>query len=96
MPDIKVNTQSVQDAGSRFSQHAVALADMLSQVTKDMNDLESTWSGPAHSQFVTLMADWNKNMNGMHDDLNQVSDHLNKAGMGYSDLEQQITKGFTA
>jgi len=94
MPDIRADTEAIQAAASQFSTQAVQLADLISQVSKDIGGLEGLWSGPAHSQFESLMAQWRSDVNGIQQVLEQVSTKVQQAGVGYGDVESQIQHGF--
>ncbi len=94
MADIRVQTPAIQQAGSNFASHAVQLADLISQVQRDIEGLSGLWTGPAASQFTSLMSDWHKNSTGIQTDLDSVSQKLKQSSTGYDDLEQQITRSF--
>lgn len=92
--NIKADTGAIQQAGSQFASHATQLADLMSQVQRDISNLSGLWQGQAASQFTTLMADWNKNQQGIQQDLDDVARKLGQSSTGYSDLETQITNAF--
>ena len=93
---ISADTGAIQAAGAKFSSQAVQLADLITQVTQDLNNLEPLWKGQAAGQFVTLMTLWSKDVNDIQQILEQVGQRVNNAGMGYAQLDQDIAKGFMA
>jgi WXG100 family type VII secretion target len=96
MADIRTNTESMQTAAGQFAAQSVQLADLISQVGKDITALQEMWQGPAASQFASLMAQWHTDVNGIQHVLEEVGQRVQSAGIGYGDLDDQIRRGFQA
>ncbi len=94
MPNIGVNTEAVATAASQFGTQATQLEDLIGAVSKSLTELEPLWIGPAATQFVTLMGQWNTDVTNIHQVLSQVSTRVSQAGVGYGDLDQNIQRSF--
>ena len=94
MSDIKANIPGLDTHAQNFAASASQLADLISQVSKDMKDLQGEWQGPAASQFIDLMTQWNHDVQSIQHVLDQVGQKLKSAGIDYQDLEARLMKGF--
>jgi 6 kDa early secretory antigenic target len=94
MANIGVDTEAVAAAASQFNGQASQLEELIGAVSKSLSALEPLWTGPAASQFVTLMGQWNGDVTNIQQVLTQVSQRVAQAGVGYSDLDQSIARGF--
>lgn len=94
MTMIQADTDAIRNAARQFSQQSVALADLIHQVTGDIDGLSGLWSSNAHTQFVDLMNQWHTDVQGIQSVLEEVARKVDQAGMGYSDLDSQIAHSF--
>jgi WXG100 family type VII secretion target len=94
MPDIRANTVGIQTGASKFAQQSVELGDLLTSVSGTIDELQSLWTGPAASQFVDLMSQWSKDVNDIKQVLEEIANKVDKAGLGYDDLDSQIQRAF--
>lgn len=94
MANIGVDTEAVAAAATQFNAQATQLEDLIGAVSKSLGELEPLWTGPAASQFVTLMGQWNADVMNIQQVLTQVSNRVAQAGVGYSDLDQSIQRSF--
>lgn len=94
MADIRTNTEAMQTAAGQFANQAVQLADLISQVGRDISDLQDMWQGPAATQFAALMTQWHTDVSSIQQVLEEVGQKVQSAGVGYSDLDSQIRRGF--
>ncbi len=94
MSDIHANTAALQAAASQFATQSVQLADLISQVGKDISALQEMWQGPAATQFAALMTQWHTDVSGIQQVLEEVGQKVQSAGVGYGDLDDQIRRGF--
>lgn len=95
MPKIHVQTESVGQAASDFSTQSVQLGDVISAISKTIDQLQPLWQGQAADQFNTLMDQWNKDITDIKSLLDQIAKRVDDAHIGYSDLDDQIRKSFT-
>ena len=95
MANIQADTSAIHVAANNFSTDALNLADLISKVKKDIDDLEGLWTGSAHQAFVDLMTEWNTGSNEIHQVLDAVAQKVRDAGDGYEGLESQITRAFS-
>lgn len=94
MSMIQADPESIRNAAQQFSQQSVALADLIGQVTSDMDNLVGLWSGNAYTQFTELMSQWHTDIQGVQSILETVAKQVDNAGLGYSDLDSQISRSF--
>ena len=94
MPDIRTRTESMQTAAGQFATQSVQLADLITQVGKDISQLQDMWQGPAATTFATMMAQWHTDVSGIQQVLEEVGQKVQNAGIGYGDLDDQIRRGF--
>jgi WXG100 family type VII secretion target len=94
MSNIHANTGGIQDGAAKFSHQSVELGDLITAVTGTLNELQPLWSGPAATQFVELMNEWHKDVNDIKQMLEVIADKVDKAGLGYHDLDQGIARSF--
>lgn len=91
---IQVNIGDLQTASSQFNGKAAELEQLLQQVQNQIESLSSTWQGRAASDFVSLMAKWTTDVQGIRDVLGTVSQHLSQAASGYQETDAGIARGF--
>jgi WXG100 family type VII secretion target len=94
MPDIRANTAGIQSGASKFAQQSVELGDLLTSVSGTIDELQSLWQGPAAAQFVDLMNQWTKDVNDIKQVLETIANKVDRAGLGYDDLDSQIQRAF--
>lgn len=94
MANIGVDTEAVAAAAAQFNTQSVQLEELIGAVSKSLSALEPLWTGPAASQFVTLMGQWNSDVTNIQQVLTQVSTRVAQAGTGYTDLDQSIQRSF--
>lgn len=94
MPNIKADTAAIQAAASKFSSQSTQLAELISSVTGDIQGLSGLWDGPAHAQFVVLTSEWTKDIQSIQQILVEVAQRVDKAGLGYEDLDNSIRASF--
>jgi WXG100 family type VII secretion target len=94
MANIGVDTEAVAAAAREFNTQATQLEELIGAVSKSLTALEPLWTGPAASQFVTLMGQWNSDVTNIQQVLTQVSNRVAQAGIGYTDLDQSIQRSF--
>ena len=91
---IQLSIGDLQAASSQFNTRAADLESLLSQVQSQIQSLGSTWQGQAAADFASLMAKWTQDVQGIHDVLGTVSQHLNQAASGYQEADSGIARGF--
>jgi WXG100 family type VII secretion target len=91
---IKVTVSDLQSASGQFDARASDLESLLQQVQSQIESLQSTWQGQAAYEFINLMQKWHQDVQGIHDVLNTVSQHMKTAATGYSETDSGIAKGF--
>jgi WXG100 family type VII secretion target len=94
MANIGVDTEAVAAAAREFNTQATQLEELIGAVSKSLTALEPLWTGPAASQFATLMMQWQQDVSNIQKDLTQVSNRVAQAGIGYGDLDQSIQRTF--
>lgn len=94
MANIKVDTAAVATAAAQFNGQASNLEELIAQVTTSLNNLEPLWTGPAATQFVTLMTEWRQDVNNIQQVLTQVSQRVATAGTSYDDTDSGIANSF--
>ena len=52
------------------------------------------WSGSAAGQFTSLYEQFDQHAQGLSDALDGIGQVLNRAGVAYAEVEQQITASF--
>jgi WXG100 family type VII secretion target len=91
---IQVNIGDLQAVSSQFNAKAAELEQLLQQVQNQIESVSSTWQGRAAADFMSLMAKWTTDVQGIHDVLGTVSQHLNQAASGYQETDAGIARGF--
>ncbi|MBV8695422.1 MAG: WXG100 family type VII secretion target [Chloroflexi bacterium] len=91
---IEVSISDLQSVSAQFNNKAAELEQLLSQVQSQIESVSSTWRGQAASDFANLMAKWTTDVQGIHDVLGAVSQHLNQAASGYQETDTGIARGF--
>ncbi|HET8840356.1 MAG TPA: WXG100 family type VII secretion target [Ktedonobacteraceae bacterium] len=94
MTQIKADTAAIQAAASKFSSQATQLGELISAVTGDINALSGLWEGQGYQQFINLTTEWNKDIQSIQQVLVEVSQRVDKAGIGFSDLDQSVAASF--
>jgi WXG100 family type VII secretion target len=94
MANIGVDTEAVAAAASQFNGQAAQLEELIGAVSKSLNALEPLWTGPAATQFVTLLTQWNGDISNIQQILTQVSQRVAQAGTAYSDTDTSIARSF--
>ena len=94
MSDIGTNTEAMHHAADQFASQSVQLADLITQVGKDISTLQESWRGPAATSFADLMAQWHTDVNGIQQVLEDVARNVKGAGIGYDDLDKEIERKF--
>src|SRR5439155_21037164 len=91
---IQVTISDLEAASAQFVTTASDHLQLLQQVPSQIESLQSTWQGQAASDFVALMGKWNSDVQGIHDVLNTVSQHMKQAATGYQETDTGIARGF--
>lgn len=91
---IQVSLGDLQSVSSQFNGRAAELESLLQQVQSQIESLSSTWQGQAASDFSALMAKWTTDVQGIHDVLGTVSQHLAQAATSFGDADTGIARGF--
>src|SRR5947209_3609494 len=91
---IQVSVSDLQTTSAQFNGKAAELEQVLQQVQSQIESLRSYWQGQAASDFSALMAKWTTDVQGIHEVLSAVSQHLNQAATGYQDTDTGIARGF--
>jgi WXG100 family type VII secretion target len=92
---ILADTIGMQGKASNFASQAVQLADLIHQVSHDIQELAGLWGGDASTSFQDFMVTWNSDINNVQLALDDVAGKVKNAGLGYGDLDHQIATGFT-
>lgn len=91
---IAVSLSDLQGASQQFNGRAAELESLLSSIQNEIQSLSGTWKGQAAADFSSLMAKWTTDVNGIHDVLTAVSQHLVQASTGYGEADSGIARGF--
>lgn len=92
---IVVNPDEMARLARDFAAKAQTLADLLSQVNTDLNNMEPYWKGWAKDQFDGLMLSWTGDFKDIQRVLEQVGTLVDQAQVGYTDLDQSIGRHFS-
>ena len=85
---------AMQQAARQFAGQSVQLADLVTQVRRDIDNLSSMWKGTDAAAFAGLMTQWHTDVSGIQQVLEDVAKKVGNAGTGYEDLQRQIQQGF--
>jgi WXG100 family type VII secretion target len=83
-----VTPADVSDAATFCSNTAAEVASQLNSLQTYCEQMADYWSGPAATQFHSLMDEYQAAANGIQVALNQISDGLNGTSVNYSQAEE--------
>ena len=72
---ISISRGEVLTTASQFAQKQAELETVMQQVQNQIGTMTS-WKGDAQMNFVTLMEQWNREINNVHTVLGEVSQQL--------------------
>ncbi|TKA02067.1 WXG100 family type VII secretion target [Actinacidiphila oryziradicis] len=87
-----VEPGQVADAATQCSNTAGQVADQLNGLASFVEGMTEYWSGPAATQFQTLMEEFQAAANGIHLALTQISAGLSGTNENYTQAEEAAIK----
>lgn len=91
---LSVNIGDMPGKAGDFARSAQALEDTIGQVTRSIEALRSEWAGQGSDAFNNVMLRWTKDIQAIHQTLEDVSKSVQQAGLKYGELEAAIKSGF--
>lgn len=67
--------------------HIDRLTSEVNGMTTTLQDLQSTWTGTASSNFQNVLATWRQTQAQVEDAIAQINQALSTAGTNYADTE---------
>ena len=93
---IKVTAEELAQVSGQLGSSATVINDENSQAMGRVNGLVGAgWEGAASAQFHTLFTQWKNGADQVQQALHGISQLLNKAGVAYSQTEDQIRQSMS-
>lgn len=94
MADIRVSPEVLAAEAAKFGTQSEHLGEVIHQVTNSIENLRAAWKSDASISFDTLMNEWRRDVDNIHQVLLEVAQNVKGAGISYSELDTDISKGF--
>ncbi|WP_432974615.1 WXG100 family type VII secretion target [Dactylosporangium sp. CA-233914] len=95
MNGLRVTSQDLLDKAGDCDREAGNLESKLADLRSFANGMEAMWQGLAHSQFESLMQDFDRYGRQIHQALVSISAELKKNAHNYIDTETGNASGLT-
>ena len=93
---IKVTAEELAQVSGQLGTSATLINDENSKAVGQVNGLVGAgWEGAASTQFHTLFTQWKTGADQVQQALHGISQLLNKAGVAYSQTEDQIRQSMS-
>ncbi|MET8558112.1 WXG100 family type VII secretion target [Streptomyces sp. NPDC004959] len=92
----RVTPEYLANASSNTASTATEIATQLGELKTYVQSLEASWQGIAHTQFQTLMAEYDIYARMLHDALEGISKGLQGNYVNYKESEQQNINNLVA
>ncbi|MEE1745760.1 MULTISPECIES: WXG100 family type VII secretion target [unclassified Streptomyces] len=92
----RVTPEYLANASSSTARTATEIAGQLAELKAYVTSLEASWQGIAHTQFQTLMAEYDVYARMLHDALEGISKGLQGNYVNYKESEQQNLNNLAA
>jgi WXG100 family type VII secretion target len=93
---IFIDPENVSSASASVRSTYDQIETLLGQVNTKIQELEASFQGTAGNALQALFANYHRDATNLNSSLNQIADALGVTASSATDLNQQITKMFTA
>lgn len=87
---IRVTPEELLNAASKVESWADSYNSICNQINTSVNELNSTWGGEAHNQYVNQLNGFQDDFQNLYTLLNKYASYLRSASQKYSQAEETI------
>ena len=89
MARIKVTPEQVRNVATQFGQASQQTQQMISNLSKSVNGMQSEWEGMTSQKFYQEYQQWNQQMSKFIELLNGINKQLNDIATRFAQVDQQ-------
>lgn len=94
MPQISIDTETVQQGHTQFLSASSSIHESLGQIKSALDLISGSFHGPGADQFVLLMTEWHTDSTKVTSALDDITVRLNKVVESFGSLDQSILNAF--
>ena len=94
MAQFIVDSEVIASKSAQAKAHVASITAEVNGMTASLQDLQSSWSGSASTNFQGVLDKWRATQRQVEESIAQINEALSRAGVNYSDTEQSNASMF--
>ena len=94
MAQFIVDSEVIASKSAQAKAHVASITAEVNGMTASLQDLQSSWTGSASTNFQGVLAKWRATPRPVEESIAQINEALSRAGVNYSDTEQSNASMF--
>jgi WXG100 family type VII secretion target len=95
MPELRINTELVEELASRIGGQHVVIEDALNNLRAVNSELAGAWDGPSQDTFEGTYGDWITQLESYSETLTNVQSYLRSVAENFRQLDEAAQQAAT-